>query len=129
MKYFSIIIAFIILASCDSPVQPEIIAVDGKEVSGTSDPILTHPELLTPLDSLTASFSSKSKTIEFSGTLFITFTVDKNGKVIEPQVIKGGNEQINKIAEEIIQSAKFKPGTQKGKPVAVKYGLPLRSTR
>lgn len=83
---------------------------------------------MTPLDSLTASFSLKAKTIEFVGTFYITLNVDKNGKVIEPQFIKGGDEQINKIAEGIVQTAKYKPGTQKGKPVAVKYGLPLRST-
>lgn len=80
--------------------------------------------MLTPLDSLMASFSSKAKTIEFVGTLYITLTVEKNGKVIEPKVIKGWNEQINKIVEGIVQTAKFKPGTQKGKPVAVKYGFP-----
>lgn len=129
MKYIFILLLISIFSSCDTTLQPEIISVDGKEVSGTTDPILTHPKLLTPLDSLTASFSSKAKSIEFVGTLYITFTVDEKGKVIEPQVIKGGNEQINKIAEDIVLTAKFKPGTQKGKPVAVKFGLPLRSTR
>ena len=128
MKHIPVLLLISIFCSCDTTLQPEIISVDGKDVSSTTDPILTHPELLTPLDSLTARFSSKAKSVEFDGTLFIVFTVDENGNVIDPQVIKGGNEHINKIAEEIVQTAKFKPATQKGKRVAVKYGFPLRST-
>ncbi|WP_185958446.1 hypothetical protein [Fodinibius sediminis] len=69
MKYIPILLLISILCSCDNTLQPEIISVEGKNVSDATDPILTHPELLTPLDSLTAIFSTKAKTIEFVGTL------------------------------------------------------------
>ncbi len=129
-QIFYIVVFTISAISCENAVEPEILEVDGNDVSVITDAkLIEHPELLTPLDSLTSRFSDKAKTFEFVGSLYITFTVNENGEVIEPEVIRGGNEQINKIAEEIVQTAKFKPGTQQGKAVSVKFGLPLKSTR
>ena len=129
IRQFIYISVFSISAfSCGNSVQPEVLEVDGKDISVITDPILIgHPELLTPLDSLTTNFSTEARTQEFVGTLYITFIVDENGKVIEPEVIKGGNERINKIAKDIVQTARFSPGTQQGKKVSVKYGLALKS--
>ena len=117
-----------VVVGCDSTIQPEIVSVDGKEYSETIiDPIIEHPKLLTPLDSLRANFSRNAKLLDFEGFVAVTITIDSAGVAKDPKIMRGGNEQINQVAKQIVESAKFEPAKQNGRPVSVRYFIPFNS--
>jgi TonB family protein len=56
----------------------------------------------------------------------VGFIIDKNGKVINPEVIRGKNTLYNKISLQIISSMPdWIPGERNGKKVDVYYSLPI----
>ena len=67
---------------------------------------------------------ARKKGIE--GRVIVLFFVDEKGKVIEPQVLKSVEPSLDKEALRIIRLLpQWKPGTWKGKPVKVKYTVPV----
>ncbi|MBO5951110.1 MAG: energy transducer TonB [Bacteroidaceae bacterium] len=60
------------------------------------------------------------------GRVLIQFIVNKDGSVVEPEVIKSVNPYLDKEALRVISTMpKWKPGSQRGKPVRVKYTVPV----
>ena len=60
------------------------------------------------------------------GTVIIQFIVNKNGNISDVSVKKGVNPYLDTEAIRVIKSIpKWTPGRQKGKPVNVKYTLPI----
>jgi len=61
------------------------------------------------------------------GHVIVQFIVDKDGNVREPEAIKslgfGCNEEAIRV---IAEHAKFTPGRQDGKPVAVRVSIPMK---
>ena len=65
-----------------------------------------------------------SKGIE--GRVILTFIVEKDGSISNVKVIKSVSEEIDAEAIRVIESMpKWKPGTQSGKAVRVKYTIPV----
>lgn len=63
------------------------------------------------------------------GTVFVTFVVDKDGKVTDVDILKGvsGGSALDEEAKRMISSLpKFNPGSQRGKPVKIRYNLPVK---
>lgn len=61
------------------------------------------------------------------GVVYVTFVVDKDGKVKDAKVLKGINGGCNEEALRVIKNMpKWKPGKQRGKAVQVQYNLPVR---
>lgn len=60
------------------------------------------------------------------GTVFLQFIVDEQGNVVDPIVMRGIGAGCDEAALKAIRTAKFKPGRQRGKPVKVKFSLPVR---
>ena len=55
--------------------------------------------------------------------MFVTFIIDKKGKVTNVEVIKGVEPNLDKEAKRVIESLpKFTPGKQRGK-LTVKFNL------
>ena len=60
------------------------------------------------------------------GRVILTFVVDKDGSVVEPIVVAGVHPSLDSEALRLVSCMpKWKPGTQRGKPVRVKYTMPL----
>lgn len=59
------------------------------------------------------------------GRVYVQFIVGTDGKVENPQVIKGIGGGCDKEALRVVKQAKFKPGVQRGKPVPVQFSLPI----
>lgn len=59
------------------------------------------------------------------GKVIIQFIVNENGKVENPQVIRGIGGGCNEEALRVVKQAEFEPGRQRGKPVRVQYSLPI----
>jgi len=60
------------------------------------------------------------------GRVLVTFIVNKDGAIVEPEVVKSVNPSLDKEALRVIsQMPSWKPGAQRGKPVRVKYTVPV----
>ena len=60
------------------------------------------------------------------GRVLVTFVVNKNGEIVAPEVVKSVHPQLDMEALRVISiMPNWIPGTQKGKPVRVKYTVPI----
>ncbi|TPG39424.1 energy transducer TonB [Flavobacterium pectinovorum] len=61
-----------------------------------------------------------------SGKIYMTFIVDKSGKLIEPLILKGIGYGLDESAINVINFAKnWNPGIKRGIPVQVNFTLPI----
>lgn len=66
-------------------------------------------------------------TEQIEGIVVVSFVVNRNGKVTDATVLKGLGYGTDEEALRVIQSLPdWSPGKQNGKPVAVRYTLPIR---
>jgi len=64
--------------------------------------------------------------IDIQGRVIAQFIVEKDGSVSDPQIIRGIDPKLDKIALEIINKLpNFTPATQNGERVRVKYTIPV----
>lgn len=71
-------------------------------------------------------YPSEARRAGISGTTFVSFIVEKNGAVSNVQVLRGFNNDCDQEAIRVVrQFPKWKPATQSGKVVRVKYVLPI----
>lgn len=60
------------------------------------------------------------------GRVFVQFIVDKDGSIIEVEVVKGISKECDEEALRVMKSLKnWNPGIQKGQPVQVRMVMPL----
>lgn len=59
------------------------------------------------------------------GRVVVQFIIDKEGNVNDPVVVRGIGGGCDEEAVKAVQQAKFIPGRQRGKPVLVRYSLPI----
>ncbi|MDD6210298.1 MAG: TonB family protein [Bacteroidales bacterium] len=60
------------------------------------------------------------------GRVICTFVINKDGKIVDAEVIRGVDPSLDKEALRVINSMPpWKPGKQRGKPVRVKYTVPI----
>lgn len=61
------------------------------------------------------------------GTVSVRFIVDKQGNVIDPEILRGVGGGLDEEALRVVKLANFEPGKDKsGNPVRVQYSLPIR---
>lgn len=69
--------------------------------------------------------SAKEAGIE--GTVIVNFVVNKDGSITDVRVGRGVTEKLNKEALRVVKNMpKWQPGKQRGKPVRVRYRVPIR---
>lgn len=59
------------------------------------------------------------------GTVYVQFVVDEHGNVTNAHVIRGIGGGCDKEALRVVKQAKFQPGLQRGRPVKVRFSLPI----
>jgi len=60
------------------------------------------------------------------GKVIVSFIVNKDGAIVEPQVMKAVNPSLDKEALRVISTMpNWKPGKQRGKAVRVRYSVPV----
>lgn len=61
------------------------------------------------------------------GTVYVTFVVEKDGKVSSAQVLRGIGYGCDEAAlNAVISMPAWKPGMQRGKPVRVRFNMPIK---
>ena len=60
------------------------------------------------------------------GRVTVQFVVNKDGSIVDAKVLRGVDPYLDKEALRVVNSMpKWKPGMQRGKPVRVKYTVPV----
>jgi len=68
-----------------------------------------------------------AKENNISGTVYVSFVVEKDGSVIDIRVLRGIGGGCDEEAVRVIKlMPNWKPGKQRGKPVQVQYNLPVK---
>ncbi len=71
-------------------------------------------------------YPSKYKKDKVNGRVFVSFVVDKTGKVGQAKVVKSLNEECDKEALRVISMMpNWIPGEKEGNKVNVQFGLPV----
>ena len=59
------------------------------------------------------------------GTVLVQFVINEYGEVIEPEIIDTFNIELNDAIIDKVMCIQFEPATQNGRPVKVRYNLPI----
>lgn len=59
------------------------------------------------------------------GRVIIQFVIDESGRVTEPVVLRGIGAGCDEAALEAVRDLEFEPGRQRGRPVKVRYSMPI----
>lgn len=93
------------------------------------------PEFIGGIDSLMVyikenlNYPEWEKKAKIQGNVFVSFTVDKEGKIINPNILKsvpGSKNFDNEVLRLISTMPKWKPGQEQEKKVAVQLVLPIK---
>ena len=72
-------------------------------------------------------YPEECKKNKVQGKVFVSFIVDKSGKVVNTKVERGVDPLLDKEALRVVNSmGKWKPGTKDDKPVNVQFTLPIQ---
>ena len=98
------------------PTEPEIFEV-----------VETPPELIGGLPGLQARLEYPEIAIMagIEGRVFVQFVVDERGRVIDPVVMRSPSDILSQAAIKAILESRFNPGLQRGRPVRVRYSVPV----
>jgi len=88
------------------------------------------PELIGGLASLNKhiTYPEMARRAQIEGRVIVEFIIDKEGNVNNPKIIRGIGGGCDEVALSAVQKVKFKPGMQRGKPVLVRYSMPINFT-
>ena len=113
-----------------SMVKEEVDVVDPIFIVGTLD---ENPEFPGGMVGLLKYLTSSVKYPTFAqeqgiqGTVYLSFIINKDGKVVDVKVIRGVDSSLDKEALRVVNSLpNWKPGRQNGRPVRVSYQVPMK---
>ena len=72
-------------------------------------------------------YPKRTRKAKIQGTVLVSFTIDKDGKIAEAEVIKGIHTDADAECLRIINTMpRWQPGLLEGEPVPVRYTVPVR---
>lgn len=102
-----------------------MIVEDMPRFEGCADDACTQQEIMRYIGRNT-KYPPIAKENNITGRVFVSFVVDKTGKVIKVKVLRGVDKYLDAEAVRVVGTMpKFKPGKQRGKPVNVQYNVPI----
>ncbi|MEP0549028.1 MAG: energy transducer TonB [Rhodothermales bacterium] len=116
------------------PIPPDLVpepepAADVSEIfEVVEDPPVLLPDELEGLRQLQrrARYPELARRAGIEGTVLVQFVVDEQGNVVDPVCVRDPGGQTCEEAIRAVRDAEFKPGRQRGKPVKVRFRLPVR---
>ena len=74
-------------------------------------------------------YPASAKKQNITGTVYVSFIVEKSGYVTNVKVVTGVNKKLDNEAVRVVKLLpRYKPGTQRGKKVRVKFTIPINFT-
>ena len=86
------------------------------------------PELIGGLPGLQQriQYPELARRAGIEGTVFVQFVVDEQGRVNDPVCVRDPGGGTCEEALKAVRASEFKPGKQRGKPVKVRFSLPVK---
>jgi periplasmic protein TonB len=86
------------------------------------------PELIGGLEAVQdlIRYPEMARRANIEGTVHLQFIVDENGRVVDPVVVRGIGGGCDEAALEAVRQVRFRPGVQRGRPVKVRFSIPVR---
>ena len=118
-RHFLIGICFIITSS---PAQNSV-----KDDQGIYIMCEKMPELIGGMDGLQKKirYPLQAKSLGVQGVVYVQSIINEKGKIEDPKVVKKLGAGCDEEALRVLKKSKFKPGYDKGKPVKVRFTLPI----
>ena len=71
-------------------------------------------------------YPTKAHDKGIQGRVIVQFVVNKDGSIVEPTILRSVDPYLDREAIRVVKAMpKWKPGTQRGEPVRVKFTLPI----
>ena len=85
------------------------------------------PELVGGMDGLQKKirYPLQAKSLGVQGVVYVQSIINEKGKIEDPKVVKKLGAGCDEEALRVLKKSKFKPGYDKGKPVKVRFTLPI----
>tara|TARA_B100000287_G_scaffold145606_1_gene137395 strand:+ start:1434 stop:1820 length:387 start_codon:yes stop_codon:yes gene_type:complete len=85
------------------------------------------PELIGGMDGLQKKirYPLQAKSLGVQGVVYVQSIINEKGKIEDPKVVKKLGAGCDEEALRVLKKSKFKPGYDKGKPVKVRFTLPI----
>lgn len=86
------------------------------------------PELIGGMAALQehVEYPEMARRAGIEGRVVVQFIIDKEGYVRDPQVVRSLGGGLDEAAIEAVKQVRFTPGMQRGRPVRVKYTIPVQ---
>lgn len=87
----------------------------------------TMPELIGGIQSVQERvvYPEIARRAGIEGRVVVQFVIDEQGRVMNPVVVRGIGGGCDEAAVEAVKEARFTPGLQRGRPVKVRYSIPV----
>ena len=111
--------------SLDAPPEPPVAVEDSQdEVFEVAE---VQPELIGGLEGLQSrvEYPEFARRAGIEGQVVVQFVVDERGNVVDPVVLRSPNDLLSEAAVKAVQESRFTPGQQRGRPVKVRFAVPV----
>ena len=106
------------------PPPPPPPTVDRVEIFEVAE---VQPELIGGLAGLQGrvEYPELARRVGIEGQVIIQFVVDERGAVVDPVVLRSPNDLLAEAALKAVRESRFAPGQQRGRPVKVRFAVPV----
>jgi len=74
-------------------------------------------------------YPKEARNMGIQGTVYVSYVIDKTGEVTDIRILRGIGGGCDEEAIRVVKlMPKWKPGTQKGNPVRVRFNMPIKFT-
>lgn len=107
------------------PVEAEEVVEDEEEIFVVVEQMPTIIGGINKLYEL-IKYPAIARQAGMEGMVVVQFVVTSDGLPMDPVVSRSAGEVLDKAAVEAVMKLRFEPGMQRGKPVSVRFAIPVR---
>ena len=104
------------------PPAPPVVETAEPDVFDAAE---VQPELIGGPAAIRPAYPEFARRAGVEGQVIVQFVVDERGNVVDPVVVRSANDLLSEAALDAVRKVKFTPGQQRGRPVKVRFSLPV----
>jgi len=107
--------------------EPEIVAEEILDIAEVEPELPGGPAEMAKWIQKNVVYPELSREMGEQGTVYVQFVVNKNGSIEQTKILRGVSDALDKEAKRVVgDMPRWKPGEQAGKPVRVRYTIPIK---
>ena len=111
-----------VVADPPAPPPPPVVEAVEPDVFDVAE---VQPELVGGLGAIRPEYPEYARRAGVEGTVVVRFVVDERGRVVDPVVARSPNDLLSQAALDAVREIRFTPGQQRGRPVKVRFAVPV----